>query len=59
VYPGNTEIEIKPTEKNKFVVRGGSAQNKSTSEMVIATYRGFNAPAERLNVLGFRLVAGK
>ncbi len=55
-YPGNPK-EVDEKFKNTFVIRGGSAFNKSTGKNpVSSTFRGFVAPTQRDAQLGFRLV---
>ena len=56
LYPGNPG-EVNPKFKNTFVIRGGSAFDKSTGASgVSSTFRGFVEPTKRDAQLGFRLV---
>ncbi len=56
VYPGNSG-KIDDKFKNTFVIRGGSAFDKSTGTSAItSTFRGFVEPNKRDSRLGFRLV---
>ncbi len=56
LYPGNPG-EVNPKFKSTFVIRGGSAFDKSTGKSAVSsTYRGFVEPTKRDGQLGFRLV---
>jgi len=56
LYPGSTG-EIKPTGEPRFMVRGGSAQYKSTGNAAItSTFRLDSPQNTRHPALGFRLV---
>lgn len=56
LYPGNPG-EVNPKFKSTFVIRGGSAFDKSTgASAVSSTFRGFVEPIKRDGQLGFRLV---
>lgn len=56
VYPGNPG-KIDDRFKNTFVIRGGSAFDKSTGkDAITSTFRGFVEPNKRDSRLGFRLV---
>ncbi len=56
LYPGNPG-EVNPKFKSTFVIRGGSAFDKSTGKSAISsTFRGFVEPTKRDGQLGFRLV---
>jgi len=56
LYPGNPG-EVNEKYKNTFVIRGGSAFNKSTGKNPItSSFRGFIEPNKRDAQLGFRLV---
>lgn len=56
VYPGNPN-KIDDKFKNTFVIRGGSAFDKSTgTSAMTSTFRGFVEPSKRDLRLGFRLV---
>ncbi|MDQ3181269.1 MAG: SUMF1/EgtB/PvdO family nonheme iron enzyme [Acidobacteriota bacterium] len=56
VYPGNPG-KVDDKFKNTFVIRGGSAFDKSTGkDAITSTFRGFVEPNKRDSRLGFRLV---
>ncbi len=56
LYPGNPG-EVNPKFKNTFVIRGGSAFDKSTGKGAVSSaFRGFVEPTKRDGQLGFRLV---
>ncbi len=56
LYPGNPG-QVDSRYQNTFVIRGGSAFDKSTGKTAISsTYRGFVEPTKRDARLGFRLV---
>ncbi|CAN5294374.1 hypothetical protein BH20ACI1_BH20ACI1_16780 [soil metagenome] len=56
LYPGNPG-QVNPKFKNTFVIRGGSAFDKSTgASAVSSTFRGFVESTKRDGQLGFRLV---
>ena len=56
LYPGNPG-QVDPRYQNTFVIRGGSAFDKSTGKSAISsTFRGFVEPTKRDARLGFRLV---
>jgi serine/threonine protein kinase/formylglycine-generating enzyme required for sulfatase activity len=52
-YPGNPR-EVDKTQSIKYVVRGGSVQQKK--EEITAAFRGFFDPTKSNRLLGFRLV---
>ncbi len=56
-YPGNEECAIKETAEPLFMIRGGSAERKSSgNEGIRATTRAWGEASKRDATLGFRLV---